>query len=115
MKNYLQINKLLFAVLTSLILVSCDNNVEEQITETIVECNPDTSFATQVKPIIDNNCIECHNGNQFPDLRNFEGIRNNASRVRAQVVSRRMPIGGSLSNEEIEIIRCWIDSGALNN
>ncbi len=101
----------------SIAFFSCDNNVEEEIPLPIgnEECSTDISFTADVKPVIDTNCIRCHGGNQAPDLRTFEGINANAARVRTQVVSRRMPLGGSLTNEEIELIRCWIDNGALNN
>ncbi|GAA4278613.1 hypothetical protein GCM10022259_33380 [Aquimarina mytili] len=101
----------------SITFFSCDNNVEEEIPIPIGSeiCSTDISFIDDVKPIIDSNCIRCHGGNQAPDLRTFDGIKNNANRVRTQVVTRRMPLGGTLTNEEIERIRCWIDNGALNN
>ncbi len=104
-------------VALSIAFFSCDNTVEEEIPAVVVGdvCSTDISFTTNIKPIIDSNCISCHGGNQAPDLRTFEGINSNAARVRTQVVSRRMPLGGSLTNEEIELIRCWIDNGALNN
>ncbi len=115
MKNYINIKILLIAVLTSLIQISCDNNVEEETSAEIIECNSEVSFSAQVKPIIDNRCVECHNGNRFPDLRNIQSISASAAQIRSAVVSRRMPQGSSLSSEQIEIIRCWIDGGALNN
>jgi hypothetical protein len=31
------------------------------------------------------------------------------------VVSKRMPIGGSLSNAQIQSISCWVDNGTSNN
>jgi mono/diheme cytochrome c family protein len=73
------------------------------------------SFATDVKPIIDANCIQCHNGSQFPDLRDFSKISANKLIVKNAVSNRRMPLGGSLTNAEINAIVGWIDSGALNN
>ncbi|UOB18118.1 cytochrome c [Abyssalbus ytuae] len=105
----------LMVVLLIAVSTSCDNNVEEDnINSGTDEC-PDISFSTQVKPVIDNNCISCHNGSQFPDLRTYDGVSNNAAIVKDQVVNRTMPIGGSLTNEEIELISCWVDNGALNN
>ncbi|MBW1296482.1 c-type cytochrome [Aquimarina litoralis] len=107
----------LASILLISILYACETNVEEE-TEAISDefiCNEDVSFTVDIQPIIQNNCLSCHGGNQSPDLRTFENIRNNASRVRTQVVNRTMPIGGTLSSNEIERIRCWIDNGALNN
>ncbi len=118
MKTILKIKKNLALVLLSITFFSCENNVEE---EPIVggggnePCDSNISFADNVKPIIDSRCVSCHNGNQSPDLRTYEGVSNNAQRVRSQVVSRRMPLNGSLSDDQIELIRCWIENGALNN
>ena len=99
------------------LIFSCENHVQE---DDIVEmeasnCDPNTSFTTSVKPIIDANCVSCHNGSQPPNLSSYNGVSSNASNVKTQVISRRMPLGGSLTTEEIELIRCWIDNGALNN
>ncbi|WP_299252652.1 cytochrome c [uncultured Aquimarina sp.] len=101
----------------SITLFSCETNVEEDVDIIIEEesCDTTISFTASIKPIIDSNCITCHGGSQFPDLRTYDGINNNSARVRTQVVNRTMPQGGSLSNEDIELIRCWIENGALNN
>ncbi|WP_378174879.1 cytochrome c [Aquimarina sp. SS2-1] len=97
------------------LLMACETNVEEETQPVVAICDTTISFAQQVQPIINTNCISCHGGSQFPDLRTYEGVSNNAARVSGQVVSRRMPLGGSLTENEIETIRCWIESGALNN
>ncbi|WP_166964567.1 hypothetical protein [Yeosuana marina] len=68
-----------------------------------------------IKPIIDNNCVSCHNGSQFPDLRTYQGVSVNSEIVKEQVINRTMPIGGVLSNEEINLIKCWVENGSLNN
>jgi len=121
MKTTLKIKSLFALIALSIFLFSCESYVEE---DTVAldppvgqdePCNPDVSFSSQIKPIVDNNCIRCHGGSTSPDLRTFQGVSSNAARVRAQVVSRRMPRGGSLTNEQIELIACWIDNGALNN
>ncbi|OEK07846.1 hypothetical protein A8C32_15300 [Flavivirga aquatica] len=108
-------------LLLCIVVTSCEYNVEEELQtegteEEVVElCNPDVSFVAKIKPIIDNNCIRCHNGSQFPDLRTYTGVSNSAQRVQIRVVNRTMPIGGALTNDEIELIRCWVENGALNN
>ncbi len=73
------------------------------------------SFSEDVKPIFDSRCFECHRGNRFPDVRTHASIATNAAIIKSVIVSRRMPLGGSLPNEQIELIRDWIDNGALNN
>jgi hypothetical protein len=102
--------------LAVIIFSSCENNVEENIEELIVnECDPAISFIEQIKPIIDNNCLQCHNGNQFPDLRTYQSIKNNISIIKEEIETRRMPLGGSLTTEEIETFVCWVNNGSLNN
>lgn len=102
-----------------ILFFSCETNVEEDI---IIEdmmgmeeepCAP--SFSNDIEPIIANNCLSCHSGTQFPDLRTYQGVSSNAGIVKTQVVNRTMPIGGSLTNNEIDLISCWVDNGAPNN
>ena len=104
-------------IIVSLLFFSCETHVEEDNTITIEEpsCDPNISFLTSIKPIIDANCVRCHGGSQPPNLKTYEGIRSNANSLKTQVVSRRMPLGSSLTNEEIEQISCWVENGALNN
>lgn len=94
---------------------SCLTNVEEEIV--IEDTCETTSYSLNVQPIISNNCTQCHstNGGQFPNLESYNGVSANANKVLAEVESRRMPIGGSLTSAEIEAIKCWVNNGALNN
>lgn len=94
--------------------MSCENNVEESLQE-VEQCDPNISFSAEIKPIVDANCLQCHNGNQFPDLRTYESIKINSNKIKEEIQTRRMPIGGSLTIAQIEAITCWIDSGSLNN
>ncbi len=75
------------------------------------------SFVGTVRPVIEANCAVtgCHNGTQFPDLRSFLVIREYASLIKVQVVSRNMPLEGTLSENEIRAIACWVDDGAPDN
>lgn len=75
------------------------------------------SFAASIAPIIEDNCTisGCHNGSQFPDLRVFKNIHDNAGRIKAVTGDRSMPQGRSLTQTEINMIACWVDDGALNN
>ena len=108
---------LLFLLVAS--LSSCLSNIdEEEVTDpgTTDPCATIT-FSMNVKPIIDSNCISCHStgGGQSPNLETYNGVAANSARVKSEVVSKDMPIGGSLTNEEIAAISCWVDAGALNN
>jgi uncharacterized membrane protein len=104
-----------FIIILSITLTSCENNVEENDAVEIELCDPNVSFINDVNPIIENNCISCHSGTQFPDLTSYASIKNNANIIKAQVEARIMPIGGTLTNAEIKLISCWIDNGKPNN
>ncbi|HEU5290735.1 MAG TPA: hypothetical protein VFU05_08850 [Cyclobacteriaceae bacterium] len=72
---------------------------------------------SSVSQIVQNNCAvsQCHNGSQFPKLTTYSEIQENASRIRTQVSSRRMPplARSPLTQQQIDAIICWIDDGAL--
>lgn len=108
-----------FFLLTSLtfLLSACLTNVEEQTKD------PDTTdpcasitYSANIKAIMDSNCIQCHgSGGTFPNLTTYNGVSANAAKVKSEVVSKRMPQGGALTQAEINAISCWVDAGALNN
>ena len=110
-------------MLLSFSLTSCLNNVEQEeeiILDDVQDDKPDpcatVTFSNSVKPIVDANCIQCHgNGGNFPNLTTFSGVKNNANIVKSVVASRRMPIGGTLPQEDIDAIVCWVNGGALDN
>ena len=78
-------------------------------------------FSTDISEIIQNSCATssgCHgNGSRNGPgaLTTFNQIKNAASLIKSEVVSKRMPLGGSLTNSQIQSISCWVDNGALNN
>jgi hypothetical protein len=75
------------------------------------------SFNDSVAPIIESKCATalCHDGSQAPDFRTFSGIKSNASKIKSKVTDLSMPPDNPLSFEEIQLISCWVDDGALNN
>lgn len=75
------------------------------------------SFMNTISPIIANNCAVtgCHNGTQFPDFTMFENVQANADNIKSRTSSRSMPVGGTLTQTEIDQIACWVDDGALDN
>ncbi|MBZ5619149.1 MAG: PSD1 and planctomycete cytochrome C domain-containing protein [Acidobacteriia bacterium] len=89
------------------------------------------SFANDVAPILSRKCVQCHGAaNQMAnlDLRNREGALKGgqhgpaivpgdaaASHLYNHVAGQqppRMPLGGKLSDEEIAVLKAWIESGA---
>ena len=115
MKNNIQFKQQLFLVLTAIFFTSCLSNVDEEVI--IEEPVSEITFNVHVKPIIDNNCTQCHStaGGTSPNLETYAGVSANAARIKTEVESKRMPIGGTLTDEEIQAISIWVDAGALNN
>lgn len=91
----------------------CNASIEFEI-----EGLENVSFQTDIKPIIDVSCriAECHGSNpSIPSWETYDIIKQNADRIKAEVVSRRMPAEGELTDEQIGLIRDWVDLGAPNN
>lgn len=95
------------------------------------ECD-EVSYSTHIQPIWDNSCATsgCHNGTTEPNL--SDGVSLNALLSGGYVntllpeesslyhsvdfISNPMPPGGpKLSDQQIELILCWISEGAPNN
>jgi len=88
----------------------CNLTLEDRVSSGV-------SFSTSISNIISQNCAvsSCHAGSQSPDFRQFSNIQSNASRIKIRTQNKTMPKNGSLSQEEIDLIACWVDDGALNN
>ncbi|MBL6449023.1 hypothetical protein JMN32_22115 [Fulvivirga sp. 29W222] len=81
-----------------------------------------TSYEQQVKEIIITNCaIEgCHNGDQGANLNwnVFANVKEHADNIKKLTQNGDMPppdSNQSLSQEEKDLIACWVEDGALKN
>ena len=86
---------------------------------------PDYSYAEDVDPIIITKCAisGCHDGTlgaerDWTDFAAFQAAALSGS-VKQKITSGEMPpsgsAGGPLTADEIAVISCWIDNGALDN
>jgi mono/diheme cytochrome c family protein len=90
------------------------------------------SFASDVQPIFQSNCVGCHSGGGSSaglDLSSYDSVMKgsgrgpvvsagsaDSSRLVLMVESGQMPRGGpKLSSDQIQKIKDWINSGAQNN
>jgi SprB repeat len=78
-----------------------------------------TSYKTDIQPIIATNCAipGCHNGDNGSS-RNwtvFNNVQANAQNIKTRTGNRSMPLVGSLTQDQINLIACWVDDGAKNN
>jgi mono/diheme cytochrome c family protein len=114
--NYLRI--VIFC--SSLILISCENNNEEDL----VKCGgpaDDTTNVTYnftVKKILDDNCVTCHrpgnaNGNvRLDDYANAKHIGEELKDVlRFDNSAANMPPSGKLDECTINKVSAWINQG----
>jgi len=107
------------SILSVLVLIACS-------TVPMIASEP-LRFNRDVRPILSENCFQCHGPDQAKrkaDLRLDEGSwvssgHLNANDVVAKVTDddpdTRMPpleTGKRLTDEQIQLIRCWIDEGA---
>lgn len=103
----------------AMLLASCEYNVENEDIPVDGVCNTEVSYNTAIRPLINANCMPCHNGDGTepfaPDLTTFNAVEGLADLVKEVTQTRRMPIGGSLTDAEINAIACWVDNAAPNN
>lgn len=87
-------------------------------------CSVTVSFETDVKPIINSSCAipGCHNGDNGADknwtvFSNFQSKRANVKDriTRPPGTPGHMPAVGSITQDQIQSIVCWVDQGGLNN
>jgi len=97
-------------------VVSCENNaLEEEIPEGFV-CTTDVSYTNDIDPLLAQKCAPCHiGGGQFPDLTTYESVSQNADLIKTVTQNGTMPKNGFLTQDQIDLIACWVDNGALNN
>jgi len=76
------------------------------------------SFSNLVSPIISNSCAipGCHvSGTGRVNFGIFANIQARALEIKSRTATGNMPRTGSLTQDEIDLIACWVDDGALDN
>lgn len=103
----------------SIALFSC---TREKVTPIDQQCNTSISFSNDVMPIIQANCIGCHdqgNASGGYDLSSYASISTNANAVVGSMKGsgyQFMPQGGTpIPDSLIQKINCWIQQGKQDN
>lgn len=102
---------------------NCSNVSESDLIDA-TPINDPITYTSQVKAIIDNNCIECHNNPPINDapmsLLNYEDVvdaiqnRDLIDRISSQDLGFVMPFGGPrLPQNLIDIIIQWEEEGFI--
>jgi hypothetical protein len=78
-----------------------------------------TSYSAMIKSILQENCTSsgCHGTNSGNgDWTNYTKVKEKASLIKTRTSNKSMPIGGnSLTLQQIDLIGCWVDDGAIDN
>lgn len=91
------------------------------MTELTASVEAEISFSARISDIISTNCAVsgCHvAGTGLPNFAEKQTILNRAGAIKTRTGSGAMPppsSGQSLTDEQIEAIACWVDSGAPDN
>lgn len=111
--------RVIFYSFCSVVLFSC---TREKVTPIDEQCNTTISFSNEVMPIIQANCISCHdqgNASGGYDFSTYTSISANSNAIIGSVQAngyQLMPIGGpALPDSLIQKISCWISQGKKDN
>jgi hypothetical protein len=107
-------------VLGALVIFGTTQCSKDKVPEvTSNNCSDTIRFSTQIMPLIQNNCISCHDaGLQAPALTNHAEISANATQIYNSLNGQPvlMPSGGpALADSLIQQMNCWIQQGKPNN
>lgn len=101
---------------------------------TVTELHAQVDYQQDIQPIFDARCVSCHGGSSGVFLQNYDAVMNSVGTQYQQLIvipeepeesplydklfpnpefGSRMPLGGSLTEEQIALIYDWIKEGAL--
>ena len=124
--NNIKIAVTVFTLLT-VTIQSCEDNKLSAPGEIGCDGFKVVSFDLDIEPIINSNCAivgdgGCHNGGNGPDLdwRVFSNFQAHASQVEDRVqrpvtAEGHMPKIGTLTDDQIKLLVCWVRQGAKDN
>jgi uncharacterized membrane protein len=100
------------------IAYSCESSTYEEIAGEVA--NP--TYTSNVKSIIDNNCLSCHSavGGEYPTMETYVQVKDAAEngnmvcRIDDQSCGTVMPQSGRMAQVKINIIKEWVANGCPN-
>ena len=101
-----------------IITVQDNSNCTVTLSITIPQGTTGTSWSNDIKPIMEKNCAisGCHNGvSRSNNFREYGSAKSFAKTIKSKTQDRSMPFDGSLTQNQIDLIACWVDDGALQN
>ena len=115
----------LIYILIASLFCSCSYNSEDDLTEDII-IDDEVTYNANIKTIIDNNCIFCHNSppvngapmslTTYNDVKSAVENRDLIDRISTNDLSSVMPFGGPrLPQNLIDLVIQWEEEGLLEN
>jgi hypothetical protein len=101
-----------------IIAVRDNNNCIVDLNVLIPQGFTGTSWANDIKPILEKECAisGCHNGtSRSNDFSNYNSAKSFAASIKSKTQDRSMPFDGTLTQNQINLIACWVNEGALLN
>ena len=101
-----------------IITVQDNSNCTVTLSVTIPQGTTGTSWSNDIKPIMEKNCAisGCHNGvSRANNFREYASAKSFAKTIKAKTQDRSMPFDGSITQNQIDLIACWVNDGALDN
>ena len=100
------------------ITVKDNNNCTVTLSITIPQGITGTSWTNDIKPIMEKSCAitGCHNGvSRSNDFREYTSVKTFAKSIKSKTQDRSMPFDGTITQNQIDLIACWVDDGAPSN
>lgn len=90
---------------------ACNKNKKTKLTPV---CTGGTAtYTANVKSIIDSKCVSCHSG--YSSYAGLSGIIGNGQFKTHVLTDQDMPKDGSLTQDQINTIQCWVNAGYPQN
>ncbi len=101
------------------VVVKDSEDCQKVLSISVPRGNTGVSFSGDIESIFQTNCnlSGCHgSGTGTRDWTNFANVQSKAAQIKTRTGNKTMPIGGlTLSQQQIDLIACWVDDGASNN
>ena len=70
------------------------------------------TFTKDIQPIFERNCAQCHDSMGEKNWQVYENVYKYKDKIKEKVITKKMPMGRSMPDEDREAIVQWIDQGA---
>jgi hypothetical protein len=102
------------------VVVKDADDCQKVLSITVPRGNTGVSYANEIKPIITATCAlpQCHDAAQGArNWTTYDNVKGNATNIKTRTGNGSMPTGNGLklTQEQINLIACWVDDGAPNN